>query len=600
LVRRLTSHLRANQQGLVFLAGLRSAPRIDDSAVDRLTSTSEGLNRTAQEQLQGLVGLNPFREYIEGKLKGIARLQQQGESSAQLCGDLQRVIPPPSPSWTRKQWLHLALTGNPGTGKTTVAKLLGEIYCEAGILPLGHTVKTSRDGLVDRYLGGTALKVRAAVQRALGGILFIDEAYSLCRGDNDEYGQEAVNTLVDAMSDLNGQFAVVLAGYPTDMDRFLAVNTGLRSRIDKVLILEDYQPAELEQILRQSLARHPGLRLDDELNASLTRLCFALHATRPADFGNARTMEQLASDIHENVAREDGEQAGLRHLPANYRQLLDQPAVGPEGILSELDALVGLRAVKESMRTLFNRLRLEQCRGQAGSRVVSGHMIFEGNPGTGKTTVARLLARQLQALGVLASGAVHPTTASQLIQGYVGQTTVATREFLEGGLGKVIFIDEAHQLAGEPGSHDFGRDALKVLVPFAEDHRQDCVIVLAGYPAPLRRLLDQDPGLASRFPTRLVFEDYSPEEMVEIFDRLLRGQQMSWPAEAGRPRLAEYFRRIRDAQGADFGNARSVRQEVEACLNRLANRLQREGLLNEVAGDLEAVRQLTLMDLPPQ
>jgi SpoVK/Ycf46/Vps4 family AAA+-type ATPase len=487
--------------------------------------------------------------------------------------------------------------GNPGTGKTTVARLLGEIYREAGVLPLGHTVKATRADLVAGYLGQTALKVREVVQRALGGVLFIDEAYDVCRSRDDDFGQEAINSLNEAMSDLNGRFAVVLAGYPKDMERLLQTNDGLKSRFDESLHLDDYRPDELEAILRQALATQRDLLLEDELDASLSRLCFAIHANREETFGNARTMVQLASTLYENMVQDGAERAGTRHLPPAYQRLLEQPAISADGVLEELDQLIGLRGVKTRMQTLFNRLRMEQVRGGPRARVTPGHLVFEGNPGTGKTTVARLLARQLKALGVLPNDRVHDTTASQLIQGYVGQTTVATREFLQAGLGKVVFIDEAHQLAGDAGrGHDFGRDALNVLVPFAEDQRQECVIVLAGYPLAMRRLLDQDQGLASRFPERIVFEDYSPDEMVAIFDQMLQDRAVRWPAEECRDFMCEYFASLQRAMGGDFGNARTVRQEVEACLNRLANRLQREGRLD--AADREAAACLTAEDLP--
>jgi SpoVK/Ycf46/Vps4 family AAA+-type ATPase len=599
LVQRLTSHLKASRQGLLALSPLAKASRLDEATVDRLTGAGRGADRPAREQLDALIGLQTFKDYVQGKLKSVARWRDQ-ESPPAVSADLHRLVSPPPPRWIAGLRLHLVLTGNPGTGKTTVARLLGELYREAGVLPLGHTIKATRADLVAGYVGQTALKVRQVVQRALGGVLFIDEAYDLCRDPQDSFGLEAITALNEAMSDLNGQFAVVLAGYPKDMARLVKTNAGLTSRFDEVLHLDDYRPEELEAILRQALAAYPDLGLEEELEASLARLCFAIHANRKEAFGNARAMVQLAGTLYENMVRDDADRAGVRHLPARYQALLEQPAMTADGVLMELDNLIGLRSVKDQMRTLFNRLRMEQLRGSDGSRVTPGHLIFEGNPGTGKTTVARLLARQLQALRILPSNQVHSTTASQLIQGYVGQTTVATREFLQQGLGQVIFIDEAHQLAGDggPGQH-YGRDALKVLVPFAEDHRHECVIVLAGYPEPLRRLLDQDPGLASRFGERIVFEDYAPEEMVAIFDQMLRDAGVRWPAEACRDYMCEYFAALRQRLKRDFGNARTVRQEVEACRNRQADRLQREGRLDAADGAArEAAACLTPEDLP--
>jgi len=599
LVQRLTSHLKVNRQGLLALSPLRQAARLDAAAVERVTGLDQRAERPAGEQLQLLVGMQGFKDYVDGKLRSVDRRREQ-EPQASVSADLHRLVPPPLPTWVSSLRLHLLLTGNPGTGKTTVARLLGELYREAGVLPLGHTIKATRADLVAGYVGQTALKVREVVQRALGGVLFIDEAYDLCRGPDDSFGQEAINGLVEAMSDLNGRFAVVLAGYAGDMERLVQTNDGLKSRFADILHLEDYRPDELEAILRRALAANSDLCLENELDASLTRLCFAIHANRERAFGNARTMVQLAGTLYESMVREDADRAGVRHLPAEYRALLEQPPVTADGVLAELDSLIGLQGVKNHMRTLFNGLRTERLRVGDAGRATPGHLIFAGNPGTGKTTVARLLARQLQALGILPTGQVHATTASKLIQGYVGQTTVATREFLQGGLGKVIFIDEAHQLAGDGGlSQHFGRDAVRVLVPFAEDHRHECVIVLAGYPQMLRRLLDEDVGLASRFPEWIMFEDYAPEEMVAIFDQMLQDRRVSWPAEDCREFMCEYFDALHRKLKQGFGNARTVRQEVDACLNRLANRLQREGRLDAAdAAAREAATCLTAEDLP--
>ena len=599
LVQRLTSYLKVSRQGLLALSPLAGASRLDDAAVDRLSDAARGAARPAREELDALVGLQAFKDYVQRKLKSVERYRQQRPSPV-ASPELYRLVPPDPPGWVKHLRLHLVLTGNPGTGKTTVARLLGELYREAGVLPLGHTIKATRADLVAGYVGQTALKVREVIQRVLGGILFIDEAYDLCRGPDDSFGQEAVNALVEAMSDINGRFAVVLAGYPKDMERLLQTNAGLKSRFNEILHLDDYRPDELEAILRQAIAAQPGLRLEEELEACLSRLCFAIHANREAAFGNARTMVQLACTLCENMIQEDADRAAVRHLPIEYRRLLDQPAVSADGVLEELDALIGLQGVKSQVRTLFNRLRLEQLRGPAGAPVSPGHLIFEGNPGTGKTTVARLLARQFQALGILPTGQLHDTTASKLIQPYVGQTSVATCEFLERGLGKVIFIDEAHQLAGDPGGgRDFGHDVLSALVPFAEDHREQCVIVLAGYPQAMRRLLDQDPGLAGRFARRIMFEDYTAEEMVSIFDQMLRQRGVQWPGETCRDFMGEYFAALQRELGRDFANARTVRDEVEACLNRLANRLVDEGRLAATDPTArEAATRLTAEDLP--
>jgi Holliday junction resolvasome RuvABC ATP-dependent DNA helicase subunit len=589
IVRVLTSHIKAQRHSLSLLGPLRDWKDVSLTTVAQLTSDpTVGQTQSAQEQIASLVGMQGFKHYVERKLKGFAHRQRVAVSIPTPSQELHRLVPPPVQEWVRNLRLHLVLKGNPGTGKTTVAKLLGELYREAGILPIGHTVKTTRADLVAEYVGQTAIKTRAVIQRALGGVLLIDEAYDLCRNPDDQFGLEAVATLVEALSDLNGRFATVLAGYPQDMQRLLDSNAGLKSRFDEILHLEDYCPDELERILRQSLARQVGLTLEDSLEAVLPLLCQRIYANRPRQFGNARDMVALAVTLYENAAADGKNTAGVQHLTKAYHSLLEQPPVSAEGVLQELDSLIGLAEVKQQVKTMFNRMQVEKRRKK--DKVVSaGHYVFVGNPGTGKTTVARLLSQQLFAMGILATPEVHQTTASHLIRGFVGQTTTTVREFLEAGLGKVIFIDEAHQL-GAGHERGFGREAIHALVPFAEDHRGECVMVLAGYERQMDAMMAQDPGLASRFPNRLRFEDYSPEEMVQIFDRFVLKEGFHWPQEECSEYLMQYFREMKARAGDQFGNARMVRETFEECCNRQATRLttqsESQDLLELVPGDI--------------
>lgn len=599
-VTRLTSHLRALRQrgesrlGLVALGRLNDVAAIDRATVDRFIGAAAA--RPALARLDALVGLGSVKKYLQEKMAEAA-YHRRGSAATQRSPECQRLVPAPVAEWRRRLRLHVVLQGNPGTGKTTVAQLMGDLYRDAGLLDVGHVVKVTRADLVGQYVGHTAPRVQAAVNRALGGILFIDEAYDLCRGDDDDFGLEAVATLTEAMSANDGRLAVVLAGYPDDMNRFLATNDGLSRRFNEILALDDYGPAELETILQAQLAAR-NAPLAPDLAAALPRLCGAIHDTRERNFGNAGAMEQLADAVNRNRIVEGSDQAGVRHLPAQEAKLLDRPAMAGGGVLEELESLVGLSAVKTRVRTIFNRLSVERQRG-SGREVVARHMIFSGNPGTGKTTVARLMARQFNALGLLPRSEVHETTAGNLIAGYVGQTTVRTREFLQAGIGRLIFIDEAHQLArgsGQMNNTSFGRDVIDVLVPFAENHRHECVIVLAGYTDAMEELIRADDGLASRFTQTLTFEDYPPEDLVRIFDALVRQAGFTWPIAAGHDRLVRHFARLRTDFGHRFGNARAVRGAVDACLDRHANRLSALG----TKADRGALSTLTLEDLPDE
>jgi AAA+ superfamily predicted ATPase len=593
---RLTAHLRAgrhtgeNRLGLAGLAPLAAESMIDRATVDRLVGGPSV--KPAMQRLDELVGLASVKHYLRAKVAEAAH-HRRNATPPRPSQECSRLVPPPVPAWRQRLKLHVILQGNPGTGKTTVAQLMGDLYRDAGLLDVGHVVKVTRGDLVGQYVGHTAPRVQATVGRALGGILFVDEAYDLCRGDDDDFGIEAMAALTEAMSAHDGRFAVVLAGYPDDMRRLLQTNDGLERRFNEILTLDDYSPDELETILRGFLADAP---LAPDLDAALPRLCKAIHDTREENFGNAGAMEQLADDIRRARIVAGAHDASLAHLPPATARLLDKPATTEGGVLEELDALVGLAEVKRRVRTIFNRLVVER-RRDPDHAVMPGHMVFAGGPGTGKTTVARLMARQLNALGVLPRPDVHETTAGNLIAGYVGQTAERTRDFLEKGVGRLILIDEAHQLARDARAANpstFGRDVIDVLVPFAENRRHECVIILAGYTDSMQELIRVDDGLARRFAQWIPFEDYSSDELVSIFDGLARRANFTWPAEAGRDGLRRHFTELKARLGRQFGNAGTVRGVFEACLDSHANRLSELG----TTADQGALFTLALEDLP--
>jgi len=242
-----------------------------------------------------------------------------------------------------------------------------------------------------------------------------------------------------------------------------------------------------------------------------------------------------------------------------------------EELLAELDALVGLAAVKADVRRLTSLLRIQQLRAERGLPTIetSHHLVFTGNPGTGKTTVARLLSQILRTLGVVSRGHLVETDRSQLVAGYVGQTATTTRAVLESALGGTLLIDEAYALA-RGGEQDFGREAIDTIVKFMEDHRDDLAVIAAGYPEEMARLIDANPGLKSRFTRTIHFPDYSTEELVAIFESM--GARTSYHLDdGGRRKLVEVIEAEPRTRG--FGNARFVRNVFEAAVGRHAERL---------------------------
>ncbi|MDP9070318.1 MAG: AAA family ATPase [Actinomycetota bacterium] len=242
-----------------------------------------------------------------------------------------------------------------------------------------------------------------------------------------------------------------------------------------------------------------------------------------------------------------------------------------EELLAELDALVGLEPVKAEVRLVANLIQVQNLRRQRGLPVAesSRHLVFTGNPGTGKTTVARLLAQIYRTLGVVAKGHLVETDRSQLVAGYVGQTAIQVRKVVEQALGGVLLIDEAYALA-RGDQRDFGQEATDTLVKLMEDHRDEVVVIAAGYPEEMARFVESNPGLRSRFPKTVFFPDYSTDELVAIFHALgAKSGYQCGPDAAGR--LREWF----DAQPRDkgFGNARLARNLFEAAVARQASRV---------------------------
>ena len=266
-----------------------------------------------------------------------------------------------------------------------------------------------------------------------------------------------------------------------------------------------------------------------------------------------------------------GGPAGAGAPPPEGQPAPMAPARPLEELLAELDALVGLAPVKAEVRLVADLIQVQNLRRSRGLPVAesSRHLVFTGNPGTGKTTVARLLAEIYRTLGVVARGHLVETDRSQLVAGFVGQTAIQVRKVVEGALGGVLLVDEAYALA-RGDERDFGQEAIDTLVKLIEDHRDDLVVIAAGYPDEMADFVDSNPGLRSRFPRTIAFPDYSDAELVAIFTSMARRSAYSCP-----PDVEEHVGRWFAAQPRHkgFGNARLARNLFEAAVARQASRV---------------------------
>ncbi|EWM16531.1 ATPase [Kutzneria sp. 744] len=504
---------------------------------------------------------------------------------------------------TAERSRHLVFTGNPGTAKTTVARLLAQIYRELGVVSSGHVVEAQRSDLVAEFLGQTAPKTRAVCESAIGGILFIDEAYTLTEGD---YAAEAVAELLTQMENRRDDLVVIVAGYPKEMDEFMEANPGLRSRFANRVEFPDYSNEELAGIFR-IMARGQGYELAEDLETALPQRITRI--PRGRGFANGRSARQL---LEATITRQSGRLATMGDIAPEALNLLvanDLPAPEDSGVqqgdggarrslaelMAELDGMIGLAPVKDQVRTLVAETRVDARRRSAGLKVAarSRHLVFTGNPGTAKTTVARLIAQLFRELGVLSSGHLVETSRPDLIGEYIGTTAPKTRAVIEKAIGGVLFIDEAYTLVGDSPS-DYGPEAVAELLVQMENRRDDLLVIAAGYPADMDRFLDANSGLRSRFGATVTFPDYSDEELAGIFEIMARSQNYLLSHDL-RQALPAAIAGIDRTVG--FANGRSARQLLERTIARQAVRLAAPDVDLDALPD-EELQTLHVGDLP--
>ena len=313
-----------------------------------------------------------------------------------------------------------------------------------------------------------------------------------------------------------------------------------------------------------------------------------LRADRPAI-----RADQFAAPKPGAPAQEAPQKAGPA-APKGEDKPPEEPEPTLEELLAQLDGLCGLDKVKKDVKSLINLVKVRKLRQEAGLPVppMSLHLVFMGNPGTGKTTVARLLSKIYHAVGVLSKGQLVEVDRSGLVAGFVGQTALKTQEAVDKALGGVLFIDEAYALANQDNANDFGREAIEVLLKGMEDHRDDLIVIVAGYTDLMANFIHANPGLESRFNKYFYFEDYDGEQLTEIFRSMCRknGYELD---EAADHAAAEAFQVLYERRDENFGNARDVRNVFEAAVACQANRVatmeapEKKDLMSLIVSDLD-------------
>lgn len=307
-------------------------------------------------------------------------------------------------------------------------------------------------------------------------------------------------------------------------------------------------------------------------------------------------MERMEDMLNEYAVWRPVSQKSYRVLePVMNQQSEEERAEELEKLLAELDSLIGLQGVKRQVNTMVNLIKVQQMREELGLKAadIAKHMVFLGNPGTGKTTIARMLANIYRCLGVLRTGQLVEVDRSGLVRGYVGQTATQTAEVIEQAMGGVLFIDEAYSLTVSKGQGDFGQEAVDTLLKAMEDNRDDLVVIVAGYTDLMEQFLDSNPGLRSRFGTKILFEDYSAEELMGILEMNLKKQEYRLSAEA-EVKAREMITARVDNKPENFANARDVRNFMEKAI---ANHATRVASMDGAKGNKDILATIEADDL---
>lgn len=480
--------------------------------------------------------------------------------------------------------LNLMFTGNTGTGKTIVAELVAEIYREEKLLEGTKFTQVKASHLIDEHVGGSAKRTREICERALNGVLFIDEAYAI---GESQFGKDVMAELIQYMLNERHRLAVFFAGYRKEMDKLFELNEGLKNRIskDNIFHFDDYSVEDLGRIFDLKISKEK-FEITPEIRSVILHYTRREMKTKAKEFGNARGIENLILLLRRIWYSRGG---------INVKHLCERLEIDPNGAdfspqekldaFDELNGLIGLSEVKRTLRTLVKIVKRRKGRGVGKPNF---HMVLQGNPGTGKSTVAKLVGQIFKDNGVLSSG--HFVDASDIKGSFVGQSSDRMLEKIKEAQGGVLFIDEAYKFLDD----QYGRDAINAMIAKMEEFAGQFLVMVAGYPDKMNAFLNFNEGMPSRFQHILDFKDFNPAELDQIASRFIQQFKLRFKEDARSKLRALLSHLFATRENKSWGNAREVRKLIELIEGNWVHRITQQKEVEEN----ELVEAVDIPDLP--